>query len=96
MDNSVKSNTICPFCNYEFDRASALDDKEPKIPKKGDATICIKCANISIFDNSGQLHKPTKEDLDGFRKDRENWELLIRAQRELLLINAFMPDVHPN
>lgn len=47
----------CPFCGEEVDRATNATGTES--PDEGDATICLKCGRISVFDDCLQLRKPT-------------------------------------
>jgi len=57
--------TKCPTCGALLDGAaipeSATDDRSG--PKSGDYTICIKCREISRFDDDLQLRAPTEKDI---------------------------------
>ena len=50
----------CPHCGKEFTGHMNASGEEP--PKPGDASICIVCANLSIFDATLRLRKPTDEE----------------------------------
>lgn len=51
----MKKN-ICPFCNYQTDRAKNLED-ETAVPDPGDISLCIRCAEASEFDENLNLVK---------------------------------------
>lgn len=55
----VKENQ-CPYCNHLMDAISQIDGDS--LPNPGDASICIKCINISIFDENLNLRKPFPEE----------------------------------
>lgn len=57
------SFTVCPFCGYEADRASAITEKpapavEPTL-RPGDASMCIGCGEFSVMGFDEMLRAPT-------------------------------------
>lgn len=46
----------CPTCNYELDAAENLDDPN-LLPKCGDITVCINCAEILEYNDNMKLKK---------------------------------------
>ena len=71
---STPLTSICPFCSYEHQFASAVATKpaplkEPMI-QAGDATLCIRCGEISIMDRTGEmLRKPTATETQQLNQD---------------------------
>ncbi len=60
-------SVICPFCDYEADCASAVTEKDVSTepyPENGDASLCIKCGQISVFDHDHArgLRRPTAQE----------------------------------
>ena len=52
--------TTCPYCNRLNEVASNMcDDRHGPLP--GDASLCISCLFVSVFDASLKLVKPTPE-----------------------------------
>ena len=60
-------NTICPWCGKRHQLVSAIAEKgvtkEP-VPEDGDATLCVGCGEIALFDHSvkGGLRFPTESE----------------------------------
>lgn len=52
---------ICPYCGYFSDRVA--HPTEDIIPIKGDLSLCIKCGNISEFDEKFKLVKINLDEL---------------------------------
>ena len=46
---------ICPYCGYFSDRVA--HPTEDIKPNKGDISLCLKCGNISVFDDKFKLVK---------------------------------------
>jgi len=95
IDNSVMNYSVCPYCGKQNDRVSSIDE-ETKRPKKGDVSICIKCTGISIFDEKGELYKPSEEEMELIKYDEKEWDKLVLYRSYLLYLNTFMPDMNPN
>jgi hypothetical protein len=68
------SFTVCPFCGCEHELASFVADPdktpatEPRLTP-GCATMCIKCGEISVMDNSEMLRKPSQRDARKLKRD---------------------------
>jgi hypothetical protein len=52
----------CLNCGSINDALSAIAEEKVK-PSPGDATICIKCGHLMIFDDNLQVRNPTSEEL---------------------------------
>lgn len=58
--NPIEISTSCPYCTKSLDLTEDLIGMN--IPKPGDVSICIGCADILLFDESMQMRKPTEEE----------------------------------
>ena len=67
----------CPECGKRLDGCSGVNHNRQ--PKVGDVTICIKCTEIAVFGNNLKLRKPTKKEMEEFKKNTE----LMGAQTKL-------------
>lgn len=77
-DHLIRKN-ICSICGYDLDGASQVNGDN--MPKPGDVSICISCANIAIFDDDLKLRQP---DLDEERELLKN-QVIVEAQIKVLL-----------
>ena len=57
----------CPNCGTVHDMASAVDDNV--WPKPGDASICIMCGHLSVFDEHLKLRHMTDDEVDKYAGD---------------------------
>lgn len=57
----------CPNCGALNDTASPFD--EDAEPKPGDASICIMCGHLSVFDDNLVLRNPTDEEIYKYAGD---------------------------
>ncbi len=59
----LKGNS-CTACGYRFEAATGF--RHQRVPKDGDVSICIECANVDIFqiaaDGTISLRKPTPDE----------------------------------
>lgn len=56
LDNGWRKDSVCPYCSYKVD--SGFLPNDPKaIPRAGDLTLCIQCAEVSQFDEALEMHK---------------------------------------
>jgi hypothetical protein len=64
MLNDVETiPTRCPYCGYKVDRASHVGEEQAS-PKPGDVSICMLCANVSLYvDDLGNVRKATPEEV---------------------------------
>ena len=75
----------CLACGYEADAASCVgsDDR----PAPGDATLCLNCGHLMIFDGSLRFREPSKAELVEFAGDKRivaasNAIAALRARKE--------------
>lgn len=73
----------CPFCGELNNAATAVDDNlEP--PKAGDVSICVSCAELSLFTGESlTARKPTRRELDDLMADADI-RRIVHASRLLL------------
>lgn len=57
----------CPACDLLLDAAS--DPRGEAIPQPGDATLCIHCGFIGVFDDDLTIRRPTAAEQEEFAKD---------------------------
>lgn len=69
----------CPNCFHVVDRASCLG-REAARPSPGDATMCIRCGTMLVFEEREQLRLPTEEEAREFQANADV-QLLQRAWR---------------
>jgi hypothetical protein len=74
-DSHVMSEMRCTNCGKALDRAAGIDNDAQ--PEPGDASICIECGHLMVWDENLELRDPT---------DKEIYELagdprIIAAQR---------------
>lgn len=65
-------------CGYEFDCASDVEDASQR-PGPGDFTLCFKCGEIYVFDESMKIQQPTIQKIRDMPAD--TWFVLEKAQR---------------
>lgn len=56
--------STCPSCMATLDARTGIDAR----PKPGDASICIECKTLLIFDENLRLRRPTEEEIIQVRK----------------------------
>ena len=54
---------LCPYCEYNLDAATASPRNPHAVPMPGDVTVCARCANVLIFDDSVRPRRPTVPEL---------------------------------
>lgn len=65
IGKAQECKTICPYCDYNMDRVSSVNNQAQ--PSPGDVTVCIQCAQVAIFCDDLSLRKTTKEEDRQFR-----------------------------
>jgi hypothetical protein len=60
MTYRVKA-TRCIRCNELLDAATSVTGDDQ--PKRGDASICLKCNHVAIFTRGGKLREPRSDEL---------------------------------
>lgn len=58
----------CPNCGSVHDMASVVDQQKAT-PKPGDASICIMCGHLSVFDEHLRLRQMTDKEVDKYAGD---------------------------
>ncbi len=56
------SPSTCPTCGAILDAATGVKDMaidDSAVPSPGDATVCIRCGGLAIFDKRLSLRRPT-------------------------------------
>lgn len=62
IDKDVRTRqNHCIECGELLDGATAVDGEGE--PNSGDATICIYCGHIMVFDENQRLRNPTREEM---------------------------------
>lgn len=75
---SVKIPTQhCPYCKYEVDRTDGLESYKPK---PGDISLCLKCMEVSLFDDGMILRAPNDKEMVEIQRSL-GWDLIERARR---------------
>jgi hypothetical protein len=66
----------CPYCGHKFDRVSSI--REPRAPRPGDFTLCIKCGLLMAFDQELRVRGLNLEDLKAL-KDPSLQDIVART-----------------
>lgn len=78
MQTTTIEPTACPSCGHKIDAAtSAYGDYEPA---EGDISLCIRCANVSIFGNDLTLRRPSMLEFNRLLDDQETCEMILKAK----------------
>lgn len=72
----------CPFCNYILNAATAGPHNPDASPEPNDATICINCGGVLIYDEHTRVRKPTDQELAEVMAD-PNATLMVQAVADL-------------
>lgn len=80
MRMTVDYPSRCPFCRAVHEAATCVTGKAA--PEDGDATLCIRCGNVAIFDEAEPfgLRMPTRRESRALLRDR-NVQRLVAAFR---------------
>ena len=87
IDHLDMPPTGCPYCGAVVDMASNVGGTDR--PAEGDATICLYCREVSVFDKNLLLRRPSED---------ERSELLANPdiQRVLRVVEEVVPlDLRP-
>lgn len=73
--------TVCPFCGQHHDAVTGVGTRGG--PSDGDATMCIECGQMCVFDRSvdGGLRRPTDKE-QGDLERNGTVKALVDAWRE--------------
>lgn len=81
---------VCPWCNHELPLASEVAKRgelRARRPSPGDATLCIRCGEFSVFADDLSLTKPSDEDFVEFASDprvqaiRKAWTAMMKTNK---------------
>jgi hypothetical protein len=85
MITHVTKELKCPTCGNIMDRATCFHDSEAHPPKEGDISVCIKCADVMVFNKEGTMREATINDLLALDSSAQmHLELAQRAIRRLM------------
>ena len=70
---------VCPTCFYELD--CATNTTGSRRPRPGDFSVCMKCGEIMVFDESLRFKVPSVSALLELRQLPVEWSLVTTAQR---------------
>jgi hypothetical protein len=79
----MKEHTIfeqqCPFCGHRCNRCATTDDVPPK---PGDISLCLRCAEVSVFDRELRLRRASPRELTRLKSDPD-WRKVERMRRAI-------------
>lgn len=86
IENCYRKENYCPYCNHHVDRAF-IPGKEGAVPSVGDLSLCIRCADVSIFNKDLILEKfdPSTLSPAGEAHIREMQSAIKECQRRAML-----------
>lgn len=76
----------CPHCGTEQSAVASSEHIEG--PQADDATICINCTNLSIFNKDGSVRKPTLRELATHRNDPDIDRMVVMAKLAKRALNG--------
>ena len=71
----------CPWCGHTLDAVGQAHVEQCEQPASGDVTVCIRCVEVSVFEQNGTLRRARPEELDD--ELREAQEDIRRMQAHL-------------
>jgi hypothetical protein len=72
--------TRCPQCEYRLDASGRFGEDEGS-PEKGDASVCLNCGQLLIYDADLRLQKATVRDIGELMAETpEAWATIEKAQ----------------
>lgn len=81
-DIIVESEPDCPQCGAKLD--GAYDPTDPtNSPKGGDATVCVYCESVLMYNDDLSLRKAEREDMSD-----EDWEYIDMMKEYLRAMKA--------
>ncbi len=80
---TLTTPTSCSFCGYELSAAAHLTDQKAT-PRVGDATVCLMCAGILVYNEQMQPVPPTPEQLREIEEEAELCKELDITQQAIL------------
>lgn len=81
--------SVCPYCGKKNDRAAPVGDESARgaVPKAGSVSICIGCAEVSVWENDFiglRLRKPSVEEREVLDGDPR----IVEVQRAMRTVKA--------
>lgn len=64
FETSEMPGASCPYCGAQHNRASGVGQPSP-----GDASICIECTEVGVFDHQFSIRKPTEAEAREIAED---------------------------
>lgn len=69
--------------------AATAGDGTLAAPTPGDASVCLNCGQLLIFDEQLVLGKPTRAQVAKMMDDEKHWALIERLRFEILRRGRF-------
>jgi len=91
MDHIKVIDTKCPHCGKELN-SSLNTDSDERPPMPGDASICIDCAGIGVFNDDMQLMLPDRETLEAWKAEPGMWDGIDLAVEAVKSRRADLPN----
>lgn len=85
----MEHDSVCPYCSKVNELATVISSEYDLAPSSGDVSICIECANISIFGEDGKLRKPLQQDMNRITKDEQRWKAIQSYRAGILYARLF-------
>lgn len=54
----------CPWCGHILNAIGQAQSATCEVPESGDRTVCMACAEVSIFGDGGALRRATAGEID--------------------------------
>lgn len=86
MQTTIIKPTFCPSCGHKIDRTSSVHGDYG--PAEGDISLCIRCANVSIFDSELGLRRPSMREFNQLMDDPELRETILKAKSVIKRVTA--------
>jgi hypothetical protein len=68
MEETLIPKASCPKCGYRMDRTSDPHGGDAR-PSEGDASVCLACGNVSVFNSDLSMRQPTAAEKELFDRD---------------------------
>jgi NMD protein affecting ribosome stability and mRNA decay len=71
--------SLCPQCDYQLTAATIAHGDEA-LPEKGDASVCLNCGQLLIYESDLTLRRARVEELRELMQDADAWATIEKAQ----------------
>jgi len=78
----------CP-CGYKLDSSTKIEGKDEGAPEQGDASVCLNCGQILVYQADLTMRKANREDIRELMKLPKCWGMIERAQKFILRRGRF-------